>query len=449
MELLFKEAEHMYHNQSTEALQPINALIMYIRDLDELAARAFWKAQFLDIQGSHFPSPETSHDPKPDCQIDLTVSGLQRCHSDFTVTTTIKAAWAVVMAHGAGSKEALFGVVISGRNAPITGIESMAGPAIATVPVRVNLDWDSSVISLIDAVQRQATDMIPFEQTGLQRIRCMSQAAATACNFQTLLVVQPVDKTDVLSELFLCEPGKASHDAQLGHFSTYAIVVECQLSLDEVHVCIGFDSNIIGTQQMEHIAQNFKTLLNFFSTLTCRNERLGAVATEILVPWGLEDIWTWNAAVPAATEACVHNLITNQVRKSPDAPAIHAWDGHLTYRQLDDLSTGLAHKLVHKGVAGTLVLLFFEKSVWMPVTIFAVMKAGASWVALDPQQPTERLQTIAAQANSPVTLSSVQHSSLARHFTQKLNLKETIVIGPDLQIPMASNACEATVCKAQ
>ena len=47
----------------------------------------------------------------------------------------------------------------------------------------------------------------------------------------------------------------------------------------------------------------------------------------------------------------------------PVAQAIFAWDGDLIYGQLDNLSTRLAHHLLHLGVGpGTLVPLCFEKS---------------------------------------------------------------------------------------
>ncbi|KAF9891567.1 hypothetical protein FE257_003578 [Aspergillus nanangensis] len=84
--------------------------------------------------------------------------------------------------------------------------------------------------------------------------------------------------------------------------------------------------------------------------------------------------------------------------EQPSATAICAWDGELSYGQLDELSTGLAHHLLARGVCpDTVVPLCFEKSMWMPVAVLAVTKAGGVSVSMDANQPEERLRTIIDQ----------------------------------------------------
>lgn len=64
----------------------------------------------------------------------------------------------------------------------------------------------------------------------------------------------------------------------------------------------------------------------------------------------LDQIRDWNKMVPEASEAYVDDLIAENIRKQPDAPAIDAWDGQLTYSQLGELSTRLACHLTGLGV---------------------------------------------------------------------------------------------------
>ena len=71
------------------------------------------------------------------------------------------------------SDDVLFGVTVSGRNAPVVGIDEMAGPTIATAPVRIKVASNQRVSEYLEAEQRQAIDMIPFEQTGLHQIAKM------------------------------------------------------------------------------------------------------------------------------------------------------------------------------------------------------------------------------------------------------------------------------------
>ncbi|PHH81503.1 hypothetical protein CDD83_3559 [Cordyceps sp. RAO-2017] len=446
--LLLQEAERAYFGEASAPLESMAPFVKYIVEREEPALKAFWQAQFAGIKGSHFPARPAT-DPRPDCQMSVAVAGLEWGRGDdVTPATTVRAAWAVVAAHGAESDEALFGVTVTGRQAAVPGIERMAGPAIATVPVRVALDWDDSVGRLLGDVQRQAAAMIPYEQTGLQRIRRVGDDAAVACGFQSLLVIQPGGgggggDAEHPGRVFLTEPAEDDHrSTQWQDFSTYAVVVECQLEPDEVRLRIAFDSSAVGRRQMERLARGFERVLRRLSDAARRTDRLASAVAPALSQASVEDAWAWNAEVPRPVRRCVHDIVAQWARQQPEAPAVCAWDGDLSYGQLDELSTGLARRLAARGVAGTVVPLFFEKSVWMPVAALAAMKAGAASIAMETTQPEERLRGIAAQADSPVVLASVQKSELAR----SLAAKDVLVVGPGQQEDDAEQRPLPVVC---
>lgn len=149
----------------------------------------------------------------------------------------------------------------------------------------------------------------------------------------------------------------------------------------------------------------------------------------------LADIWQWNADVPETIHACVHYLIADTVRRQPNAPAICAWDGDLTYGELDVISNTLAAYLVSAGVGpGAIVPLCFEKSMWTPVAMLGVMKVGAASVAMDTTHPEARLRTIVQQAfaysSRRVILSSVINQPLADRLP-RLEEPDTTVLVPE------------------
>lgn len=49
----------------------------------------------------------------------------------------------------------------------------------------------------------------------------------------------------------------------------------------------------------------------------------------------LEQILAWNSGDRLSVESTIHKEIGRHIQNCPDAPAIHAWDGNLTYYQLD------------------------------------------------------------------------------------------------------------------
>jgi non-ribosomal peptide synthetase component F len=86
-----------------------------------------------------------------------------------------------------------------------------------------------------------------------------------------------------------------------------------------------------------------------------------------------------NPTVVQISAATFHSLLEDQARARPDAPAIFAWDGQLTYGELDEAANRLAQWLAHLGVGvEDRVLVCFEKSARMYVAVIAVNKAGAA-----------------------------------------------------------------------
>ena len=122
--------------------------------------------------------------------------------------------------------------------------------------------------------------------------------------------------------------------------------------------------------------------------------------------------WCQHERVPEAIEYCVHELIKTKAQIRADAPAICAWDGQITYGELDRLSTKVAGHLVQLGVKPeSFVLLCFEKSMWTVVAMLAVLKAGGAFVPLDPDTPARHAK-IFQQTNATVALVSTRYSGL-------------------------------------
>ena len=91
-------------------------------------------------------------------------------------------------------------------------------------------------------------------------------------------------------------------------------------------------------------------------------------------------------------ELCIHELIQEQVKRTPNAIAVKFEDEVLTYKQLDKRANELAKILIAQGVKpGTLVGLFLKRSIDMLVGLLGVLKAGGAYLPLDPSFPAERL----------------------------------------------------------
>ncbi|WP_328550738.1 non-ribosomal peptide synthetase [Streptomyces sp. NBC_00366] len=97
------------------------------------------------------------------------------------------------------------------------------------------------------------------------------------------------------------------------------------------------------------------------------------------------------------------------VAATPDRIAVTDGDAGLTYRELDERAARLAHGLRARGVgAGDRVGVCLERSAELVVTLLAVLKAGATYVPVDPAYPADRLVHTAQDAGLGVVVTRLQ-----------------------------------------
>lgn len=138
-------------------------------------------------------------------------------------------------------------------------------------------------------------------------------------------------------------------------------------------------------------------------------------------PQDMEQILHWNKDVPKAVSALAHDLIRDRARSQPKLPAVCAWDGDLNYEELDALASRLACHLASQGVGPeVLVPLCFEKSMWIIVSMLAVLKAGGAFVSLDPTQPQSRLKHMIQQTEAKFMLASPSYAQLCGEIIPKV-----------------------------
>ncbi|KAF2842939.1 nonribosomal peptide synthase [Patellaria atrata CBS 101060] len=89
---------------------------------------------------------------------------------NVTPATVIKAAWAVTLAQLSANSDIVFGHVISGRNANVSGVDKIVGPCLNMVPVRVKFQPSWTVLDLLRFVQDQQISNMPFESLGFREI---------------------------------------------------------------------------------------------------------------------------------------------------------------------------------------------------------------------------------------------------------------------------------------
>ncbi|KAK5988376.1 N-benzoylphenylalaninol synthetase apmA [Cladobotryum mycophilum] len=369
------EAENSSQEKTPEAEQ------------DEEKITTYWRAFLANPENEPFPAlPRSVPEPAADNTIECEFLFPQDTPS--VTPSLIRAAWAIVVNRQTNSDDVIFGATVSGSNSP--------------VPVRIKPARSHRVSEFLQAVQDQATEMAPFQHVGLGRIASVSSDAQDVCKFQTLLNVQ-----------------SSNHLQTWDHTQQYALRLDIQLEAEKMNVKARFDSRVLEQWSAEGLLERFEFVVAQLASVSADSKRtLGDITT--VTKKDLLQIWEWNGTMPENIDRCVHKMIEDQVKIRPGASAVEAWDGQITYAELDELSNKVASQLVELGVTTNMLLpVCFEKTLWTPVAAYGVLKAGAAFVLLDPNLPEERLRTIVSTTGSNVILSSAANMELSSRLSDK------------------------------
>lgn len=138
----------------------------------------------------------------------------------------------------------------------------------------------------------------------------------------------------------------------------------------------------------------------------------------------------WNGPLPVPSPLGIHDFIQMHASKWPSHQAVSSWDGNFTYSEVNQLASQLATRLKARGFSiSQVVPLCFEKCRWTIVAMIAVMKAGGTFVPLDPLQPIGRLKEICHYLNPALILASKAQAKMSQFLAE-----EVIEVGEDLTL---------------
>ncbi|THW31618.1 nonribosomal peptide synthase SidD [Aureobasidium pullulans] len=351
---LFEQRLHAaYFGNPLGPSPPIRDLVRHVKNSDQKASEKFWISQFESIDASDFPSlpAVVHHDPKDERFVQRKIPFKPATSGNLTTPSMIQASWALIIARYTLSDDVLFGQVFSGRNVPFCGIDKMLGAAITTVPMRIRIDRTQSAGKLVHTVQEETLRLIPHQHFGLQNIQKLNQDARRACQFNNILIIEPITSSTERND------GRTQGDEHVlerideGEISSraYPLHLRCSIAQDHIVLEAYHDGNVISSEQVERLMFQLGHVLNQLKTSDCP---LSAI--EIVSPMDKQWIAKQNAVETySEPSACVQDVISAWAIKTPSAEAICGWDQKFSYLELDDHASRLAAYLKSLSLQGT------------------------------------------------------------------------------------------------
>ncbi len=333
-------------------------------------------------------------------QLPLAISSLFKKFSSkykLTINTILQGAWGIILSHFSGESDVVFGVTVSGRSVEIAEIEHMVGLFINTLPIRIQINADETVLDYLQKVQVQAVASRQYEYTQLAKIQSWSEISGGVGLFDTLLVF----------ENYPVQNDTSNHDViEIKNINAlertnYPITVVAS-HRETLSFKIIYDKHSFSKQRIETIFESLLTLLaNIIEYPQKPVTRLPLLSQQMYNKLIVE----WNSTFRDSYNTCTPHIFEKRVIQHPHKIAISCNGVDLTYLQVNERANQLAHKLkLYSVQADDLIIFLLDRSNNYLIAMLGVWKAGGAFIPLNPQHPNEKNKRVLEQTSCRVLL---------------------------------------------
>ena len=417
--LLLKEVFDFYEALSKgekfvpQPSRPYGDYIAWLAEQDGLAAEQYWRSTLAGLAG---PTTLGSDRKVSDSVAQDTTYGDERIQLSEESTELVKSfareqkvtlnvvaqgAWALLSSRYCHNDDVVFGVTVAGRPASLSGVESMVGLFINTLPLIVRVPSNATVLSWLKGLQEQQSTLQQYEYSSLLDIQGWSDVPRGVPLFESIFVFEnlPVVRS------FQTRNGELEFqsDRGLGSNTGYPLTVlvspGSRLTIELVYDRARFDNETI-RRMLAHFQTVLESLpLSFNQAISSVPILTGSERRRILNEW--------NNTRVSGTEDSFLRLFETQVERTPDAPAVDFLGQQLSYRELNARANQLAFCLRGMRIGpDDRVGVCIDPSPEMAVAVLGALKAGAAYVPLDPAYPSERLSFMLKDAQCAALLTN-------------------------------------------
>ncbi|KAF2097196.1 hypothetical protein NA57DRAFT_40954 [Rhizodiscina lignyota] len=373
-------------------------------------AEEYWEERLLDYQPAFLPnfhgrkvneemlkSYTTILTPK------LEAIRVRASASQIGPQVLCQAALAYLLSCYHNSNDITFGTVTSGRTLPITGIEDIIGPCLATLPLRLNIEQCQSTEDLLRLIHQSNRDLLEHDKLTLKDIKRIAGVKPGAKLFDTLFIWQETLQSDHDSD-------NTVRVVDSWDQLEFNLTLEFEPSGSDVFVHARYQSSILPEAQVLLLLQQLDAILN--NLLHAGDADLNSLSK--CFPDAVLSIELANTT-HNVFDSGLANDVESGSRHYPTRPALAFYkrisDGmadveQLSYSELNKRANQLAHYICSLGVRpNDLVCICMEKCPLFYVAVLAVVKSGAGYLPVTPQTPRERIQSMLDDAQPRLCLS--------------------------------------------
>jgi amino acid adenylation domain-containing protein len=366
--------------------------------------------------------------------------------SGVTLFMTLLAAFTVLLSRHTNQKDIVIGSPISNRNS--TQLEGLLGFFVNNLILRIQIQQNLSFTDLLSQVRQVSLDAFEHSEAPFEKIVDEIQLERNL-SYHPLFQVAFVLQNTPMWKLFQNSPdGKleiAGLTLKLLSFEQFKAKFDLTLEIVELDQKLTgafiYNTDLFEAETIKRMIKHFHILLE--SVVSDPQQIISQLP--LMPEEELHQILVeWNATqTDYPHNYCIHHLFEQQVKRTPDSIAITFDNQTLTYHDLNSRANKLAHYLQGIGVEPeTLVGICVERSLEMVIGLLGILKAGGTYVPIDPSYPLDRIEYMLSDSQAKILITQQSLTNQIPEYTgliisldsENHNLAQYSVHNPQIEI---------------
>lgn len=361
------------------------------------------------------------------------IRALAECEKS-TLYVVLLAVWQTLLYRYTGQEDIIVGTPTAGRSQP--AFTHLVGYLVNMLPLRGHPQGELPFRTFLQQIRKTVLEALdhqayPFSVM-VQNLHLQRDASRSLLFDTTFALESSRFDTQGLTPFLLGQPGAhlqwddlsiESFDLpqQEGQFDVTLHVFEGDKTLSVAWL---YNADLFDETTIVRMAGHLETLL----TGITEDPEQKLAYLQLLSAAEQQQLFASNRTDEPYPNKCWHELFTAQAARYPTHVALLTAEQQVTYQELDTRSNQLAHYLQTIGVkTADRIAISLERSVDLVVGILGILKAGGTYLPLDPAYPPERLAYMLTDSQASLLLTQASLESRYHALTVKHALTVTIV----------------------
>jgi amino acid adenylation domain-containing protein/non-ribosomal peptide synthase protein (TIGR01720 family) len=386
--------------------------LQWIHSLDPTVSRHYWTNYLQDLEAvTTIPKIGRTTAPKIDRnekvisefspELTAKLRALAAAES-VTLNHIILGIWALLLARYNGTREVVFGTIVSGRPPEVPGTENAVGLFINAIPVRTTVPSQLAFVEFVRSIRDAAIASEPHHYFPLAEIQALSPLGGNLISHLLIFEnypIEPIEVGDSTTKALTMRPTFVRDET---HYDFNIVVTPC----DRLHLKLAYNANVYSEDQIIRIASHWETVAN--TVVESPRRCVGEI--DILSKAERETIVTVfnRTALPLDLDQTTSARIERNAVNTPTSVAIRCGNETVGYGDLNARSNLIAYALLSHGVKpGDRVGVLLKRSPSLVASILGVWKVRAAYVPIDPDYPLDQIQHILGDSRCKILLTAL------------------------------------------